>query len=118
MNRQDPAAAAHALVTVLAFPPQRRIAGLHKPLRRSRALLDREPVRHSPEARELRLKIVAFLSETRPSSSLDFRICCGGCGSRSQATTRAAERPGLSDLPAVTGGEGQQRRDLGRLYPS
>jgi DNA-binding XRE family transcriptional regulator len=62
--RQDPAAAGDALQAVFTLPPAQRIAGLHRPLRRTQAQLDREPVRHSSEARELHARIDGFLRDT------------------------------------------------------
>jgi hypothetical protein len=67
-DRQDPAGAGDALRPVMALPPEQRIAGLHRPLRRLEALLDREPVRHATEAKDLRSEIDGFLAGTRAIS--------------------------------------------------
>jgi hypothetical protein len=68
-DRQDPAAAADALHAVFALPPEHRIAGLHRPLRRVQAQLDREPVRHTAAAKGLRVEIGNFLEGNRAPSS-------------------------------------------------
>jgi DNA-binding XRE family transcriptional regulator len=62
--QQDLAAAGDALRDVLALPPERRIAGLHRPLRRTQAQLGNEPLRHAPEAAQLSGQIDGFLADT------------------------------------------------------
>jgi DNA-binding XRE family transcriptional regulator len=68
---QDPAAASAAMRAVLALPPQQRIAGLRRPLERMQAHLDREPVRHTAEARQLKTEIAEFLTAPAPSPLYD-----------------------------------------------
>lgn len=64
-SRRDPGAAYDVMRDVLALPPARRIAGLRRPLHHMKAQLDREPVRHTIEARRLRTEIADFLTGTR-----------------------------------------------------
>jgi DNA-binding XRE family transcriptional regulator len=68
-RHQDPAAASAAMRPVLALPPQQRIAGLRRPLSGIQAHLDREPIRHAAEARQLRAEISEFLTGTRVITS-------------------------------------------------
>lgn len=68
-RRSDPAAASDALREVFALPPEHRIAGLHRPLRRVQDQLNREPVRHAAEAKDLRGEIASFLEGSRAPSS-------------------------------------------------
>src|SRR5207248_2101998 len=64
-RHQDPAAASAAMRPVLTLPPQQRIAGLRRPLSGIQAHLDREPIRHAAEARQLRAEISELLTGTR-----------------------------------------------------
>jgi len=67
--QQDLAAAADAVRGVLTLPAEQRIAGLQRPLHRMQAELDREPVRHAIEARQLKADIAEFLTGTRALTS-------------------------------------------------
>jgi hypothetical protein len=66
---QDPAGASAAMRAVLALPPEQRIAGLRRPLHRMQTVLDREPIRHATEARQLNAEIAEFLTGTRVVAS-------------------------------------------------
>jgi len=67
--RQDPAAASAAMRAVLALPPEKRIAGLRRPLHRMQAALDGEPVRHAAPSRQLKAEIAEFLAGTHAITS-------------------------------------------------
>jgi len=63
------AVAADAMRGVLALPAEQRIAGLQRPLHRMQAVLDREPVRHAIETRQLKAAIAEYLTGTRAITS-------------------------------------------------